>query len=74
MKPTFLQEMNHTLEQLSKNEEVLKSIQENPEFRYEKEILERTQASLAAHLFHLENRSTYRLRKARTRKKQVIVV
>ncbi len=66
------EEMDQTLDQLLKNEEVLDAIQRNPKLSYEKETLEKMQVSLVAHLLHvhdgLEKRYKNRLRKSRTQK------
>ncbi|MBM3202176.1 MAG: hypothetical protein FJZ56_07215 [Chlamydiae bacterium] len=73
MKNTLTKEFDSTLEQLLKNEEVLYSIQEDPDFFYEKDILQRTQASLAAHLSHLEIQHKNRLRPARKEKAKALI-
>lgn len=71
-KQSLYVDIDQTLDQLLKNEQVLDMIQENPELDQEKKALERTQESLVAHLLHvhghLERRYKNRLRKSRTEK------
>jgi hypothetical protein len=73
MKHSLSQDLNLTLAQLLKNEEALSAIQEDPEFCYERTILERTQVSLAAHLSHIAIHQKNRLRPSRKEKLRAVI-